>query len=246
MGTVPMVQSTLRALELLARAPITGSRDLARALGIAPTSAYRILRTLEESGWVGRQDDGSYGPGTGLLRIAQPLMALAHGLSRLRAQVELLGQQTGLTAVVTVREGDYAVTVDQVIPARRAGVTVPLGDRVSIIESFAGPCLLADMGEAGLRRLVRTAKARCWRGQSETEWRERIAAARRRGWCVDPGVFHDRIAVISAVVRDNEGKAVAAVSLLGLPGEFGLRTARRFQRPLMRTVRLAQIAGDTA
>jgi len=235
-----MVQHAVRTLELLAAEPVSGSRELARTLRIAPTSAYRILRTLQDCGWVERRDDSSYGPGNGLLRVARPLMGLAHGLARLRPQAEALGRLTGLTVVVSVREGDCAVAVDRVESARRAGVTVPLGARLPIIESFAGPCLLADAGQTALRRLVRESRPRNWQGQTEAEWRQRIADVRRKGWCLDPGVFHQRIAAISAAVRGPEGAVLAAISLLGLPGEFSLRAARRFRLPLLRAVQAAQ------
>ena len=52
-------------------------------------------------------------------------------------------------------------------------------------------------------------------------------------------MFHERIAVVSAAVRDPEGKVVAAASLLGLPGEFTLCVGPRFHRPLLRAVRHA-------
>ncbi len=240
---VPMVQNTVRALELLAREPVSGSREMARTLRIAPTSAYRILRTLQDCGWVERRDDGRYGPGNGLLRVARPLMGLAHGLARLQPQAEALGRLTGLTVVVSVREGDFAVAVDRTESARRVGVTVALGARLPIIESFAGPCLLADADETLLRRLVRASRTRNWLGQTEAEWRQRIEDVRRKGWCLDPGVFHERIAAISAAVRGPDGNVLAAISLLGLPGEFSLRAARRFRRPLLRAVQLAQEPG---
>jgi DNA-binding IclR family transcriptional regulator len=128
-------------------------------------------------------------------------------------------------------------------PARNAALSLRRRRQLAhlpIIESFAGPCLLADAGQTLLRRLVRASRPRNWLGQTEAQWRQRIADVRRKGWCLDPGVFHQRIAAISAAVRGPQGDVLAAISLLGLPGEFSLRAAQRFRLPLLRAVQAAQ------
>lgn len=68
-----------RALSLLANVCETGSTTLAdasRAVDLAPSTALRLLRTLESSGFVRRDDEGSYRAGSRLMQLGA--RALGH------------------------------------------------------------------------------------------------------------------------------------------------------------------------
>ncbi|WP_375386310.1 IclR family transcriptional regulator [uncultured Microbacterium sp.] len=68
-----------RALILLANVCEQGSASLAdasRAAGLAPSTALRLLRTLEASGFVRRDDEGSYRAGSRLMQLGA--QALGH------------------------------------------------------------------------------------------------------------------------------------------------------------------------
>lgn len=68
-----------RALSLLANVCETGSTTLAdasRAVELPPSTALRLLRTLESSGFVRRDDEGSYRAGSRLMQLGA--RALGH------------------------------------------------------------------------------------------------------------------------------------------------------------------------
>ena len=61
-----------RALTLLAHVCETGNTSLAdasRAVSLAPSTALRLLRTLETSGFVRRDEDGNYRAGSRLMQL---------------------------------------------------------------------------------------------------------------------------------------------------------------------------------
>lgn len=107
------VDSALTLLALLAdsREPATAT-SLARRLGLSRTAVARLLSTLEAHGLARRIDHG-WGAGLGLLALAagiEPqLRTLAHD------ELERLAARFGETAVLSVRDGDEAVAVDQVV-----------------------------------------------------------------------------------------------------------------------------------
>ncbi len=122
----------LRALEVLADAGESMSiAQLAERLGVHRSSAYRILRTLEEHRFVLRNE-------AGLIRLGPRLAALGRGaapaLTQL-AQPELhtLANSLGMTSFVAVLDADEVITMLSVEPshghanvAQRPGARHPL------------------------------------------------------------------------------------------------------------------------
>ena len=107
------VDSALSLLALVAGAdgsPTAAS--LARTLGLSRTAVARLLTTLESHGLVRRTGPG-WGPGLGLLTLADGIEPQLRALAR--AELEGLAARFGETAVLSVRDGDEAVAVDQVL-----------------------------------------------------------------------------------------------------------------------------------
>jgi IclR family acetate operon transcriptional repressor len=239
--TVPILETAIAILQSIAEQPARSSRELARRLDVSPSSTYRILQTLQHAGWIDRSEEG-FRPGLHLLRVAAPLLSFAHNLQRIRPHVETLARHTGLTAVVTVREGPLAAVVDRADSLRPVSITIPPQTRTPIVESFAGPSLLADTPDDELEKIARNAGKQAFDVQSRAQWRARIRQAHREHSDLDPGIFHRRLAILSAPLRSSDQKIFAALSLLGLPGELTLRTAPRFRRPLLKTIKKAASA----
>ena len=113
-----------RALDLLAavteRSALTLS-DAARQTDLAPSTALRLLRSLEGAGLVTRDDDGRYRPGAQLIRLGaraftrEPLVELSG--EPMRALAEKTGESVYLaiagpadTAVyIAIVEGTHSV-----------------------------------------------------------------------------------------------------------------------------------------
>lgn len=88
--------------------------SLSRALGVSRTAVARMLATLEAHGLARRTDQG-WRPGLGLLALAAGIEPQLRALAR--TELEALATRFGETAVLTVRDGDEAVVVDQVVGA---------------------------------------------------------------------------------------------------------------------------------
>lgn len=122
----------IRMLELLAEAPGTLTiAELAAALDVHRSIAYRILRTLEDHGLVARNPAGR-------VQLAPRMAALARGISRdLQAaalpELTAVANDLGMTAFVAVLDRSEVVTLVSVEPrhahasvAQRPGTRHPL------------------------------------------------------------------------------------------------------------------------
>jgi DNA-binding IclR family transcriptional regulator len=122
----------IRALEILAdsNTPMTIA-DVAAALSVHRSIAYRILRTLEDHGLVARDSSGG-------LSLAPGLAALARNVSRdlqsaALPELTAAANDLGMTAFLSVLDHDDVVTLASIEPrhghatvARRPGTKHPL------------------------------------------------------------------------------------------------------------------------
>lgn len=111
------VDNALTLLGLLAeqREGATAA-SLARTLGLSRSAVARLLASLEAHGLARRRAQG-WGPGLGLLTLVAGIEPQLRAIAR--AELERLAARFDETAVLTIRDGDEAVAVDQVVPGTR-------------------------------------------------------------------------------------------------------------------------------
>ena len=127
-----------RALDLLAavteRSALTLS-DAARQTDLAPSTALRLLRSLEGAGLVTRDDDGRYRPGAQLIRLGaraftrEPLVELSG--EPMRALAEKTGESVYLAIAGPADTAVYIAIVEGTHSVRHTnwvGRTVPLAE----------------------------------------------------------------------------------------------------------------------
>lgn len=145
MGDAPASQTLsrgIRILEILADARAALSIDeIAARLGVHRSVAYRLLRTLEDHGLVGRD-------GSGRIELGVRLAALAAGAAR-DLQAEALPELTAVandlavTCFVAVLDRDEAVTLVSVEPRHAiASVAQRPGSRHPVAIGAPGKAIL--------------------------------------------------------------------------------------------------------
>jgi urocanate hydratase len=144
-----------RALGLLAAVCGEGSLSLteaARHAGLAPSTALRLLRTLESTGFVARDRAGAYHPGTRIIQLGatalgrQSLVELAQpGLAR-------IVEQTGESAYLVVRgPGDTALYLAMVEGTHPIRHTSWVGRAIDLADLAVGAALRGDVPPGGFR-----------------------------------------------------------------------------------------------
>jgi len=218
-------QTVDRALTVLgyfsATEPELSSAEISVRLGLHQTTAYRLLSTMEASGYVERD------PRTGLYRLGLKVIELA-GLKlnqmdlcrHAQPELNVLRDALNLNANLAVLDhGDvchlaYAVRPD--VPH-----TYTLLGRKSVAHCTSlGKVLLAFRPRAEVHQTIRTHGWRPYMPQSLQDFPsldralDEIAA---RGYAVDDGERRPGIKCVAAPVRDRTGTVVAAVSVSGTP-----------------------------
>ena len=127
---VGSVARALALLDALAEGP-AGVNALARRIGVNPSSASRLLATLERGGLVEREPGGPYRLGLHLVALADRVLARLDVRDLARPQLRALVEATGETATLSVPGGEEAVTVD-FVPSASSVVSMARLGRPSI------------------------------------------------------------------------------------------------------------------
>jgi IclR family transcriptional regulator, acetate operon repressor len=247
---VESVDNALRILQALRDSGQLRVSEIAGELGIARSTAHRLLSMLVYRDFAIRAEDHSYLPGPAL--SAPPL----HGepMSRLRGQLrphmEALRDQLGETVNLQVRLGAqtrFLYTVESAEVLR-------VGDRQGTIlpawVTSGGKVLLAALPDAQLTAVLRKAAAPSGMAPPASRWSLTTSArralitelrqVRERGWAENIEESESGLCAVGMCLRDPGGTAIAALSVAAPAARYSPDKARTFVRALSATVAAAQ------
>jgi len=203
------VKSVARAVQMLEVLSVNGDpmglAELAAAVGCSKTAAYNLVTTLELRGLARKSTDHRYVLGWKLLEWGEVVHSAATFGEGALAQLVVLSDSTGETAMMAVLDGETTVCVELVESSRSVPLSISRGSREAAAADAAGQILLAFSPLARRRR-------RLEHGATRGELATRLNHVRAEGVAV---VAKSGEVAVAAPVFDYSGEAVAAVAVLG-------------------------------
>ncbi|PWK48295.1 IclR family transcriptional regulator [Actinoplanes xinjiangensis] len=207
--------------------------EVAAATGLPRSTAQRVLAALAEEGFVDRDARrGRWYLGPELFLLGSVAAERYDVTSTARDILRSLAATTGESAFFSARRGDETVCLagaEGSFPLRshvlHEGIRFPLG------VASAGLAILAYLPVPDAEDYVRSRAGEltaAYGGQHErAALSRRVAATRKRGYAVNPGLVVPGSWGVGAVVFDRAGAPAWALSLTGVESRFnGDRTAR--------------------
>ena len=219
--TVPVLCKAIDVFQAVASS--NGSvttKSLATTLRISPTTCYRILQSFVAKGWLRPGLNGTFELSFGLVPLLRPLLRHEVLIETVREPLAQLARTTGLTAKLTVRQGDDAVTLHSANSPKGTAITSRIGSVVSLAIGSSGATFLAGMSDDEVARLLQEAPNDVWRHQKREDVLRRIREARRNDCCFDGGSYQPHINTLSAPLHGSGRELVATITLLGFPQDF--------------------------
>lgn len=218
-GGVQSVQRALRVLKLLASSsePI-GVRQIGRELSLHRATVSRLLGTLLAEGFVSQERATQrYAVGPAFLSAAVASGERLRLHTSVHRLLEEMADESGETVTLSVRDGAYALTVDQVTPGRMVVSTNWIGMRTELHCTSDGKVLLAWLDEEEREALLAAAlRAKTARTITDREaLRSELATVRSRGHAVAEQELEEGLTGVAAPVRDPSGAVLAAISISG-------------------------------
>lgn len=233
---VPGLHRGLRVLEILGAAenPMSLS-DIARAMELSRSSAFRLVYTLRQMEFIREAEQANtFTLGARVLNLGfaylnqQPITAIA------RPILAELRDETGVSTHLSVLEGDDVLYL--VSHQARSGYVSNMrtGTRTQAYASAIGWCLLGNKDDAFLQAF---ANAQNWHRFTEhtpmdvASLAARVAQARAAGFVVSRGYREPGGSSVAVPVRDNSGAIVACVNLSGPDSGFDFDRMESFYLP---------------
>lgn len=212
---VASVDNALRIATMLQlEGPLTVSQ-VAERLGVAASTAHRLLAMLVYRDFAVKGDDRSYRVGPVLELAAHSQSAAsqlrAAALPHLRRVVDLVDESANLT----VRTGDTVRFVASVESSQALRVGSREGMVFPAHRTTAGLLLLAEMGEDEVRALYASERY-ADRPEERPDLAEvlaDVARVRRTGFALNQGRSERGVVAVGVPVRGADGSVVAGISV---------------------------------
>ena len=240
---IESVDNALRILQMLRDSGQVRVSDVAAELGVARSTAHRLLAMLVYRDFAVQAEDRSYRPG--LAVSAEPLRAEPTLRLRqvMRPHMEALRDQVAETINLVIRLGTQTRFLHTVESAR----VLRVGDRQGTIlpawKTSGGKVLLAELPDAQLTALLRGASGRPPEGMTAAERRSlvtQLRLVRDQGYAENIEESESGVCAIGVCVRDRLGDPVAALSVSAPSVRYTPDRSRVFLRELRTTVTRAQ------
>ena len=151
-GDVSSIRAVERALALLGvitEAP-TALSECARRTSLPPSTALRLLRTLEGAGFAERDGDGDYRPGPRMIQLGATAIGRDEVTRLARPGLDRIVEATGESAYLSVRgTGDTALYVAQAEGTHAVRHTSWIGRAIPATGLAIGRALAGDVGADG-------------------------------------------------------------------------------------------------
>lgn len=216
----PVIESLdkgLQVLQMFQEQPEVRVSDAAAALGVARSTAHRILATLAGRGFVA-QDPGSKVYRTGRALMEMGLGSIGEFDIRRKAHRHMarLADELHETVNLVVLEGNACRILDGIESDQMVRVSLRTGGLVAAHASAGGKALLADLDRNELGELF-DGSLRPVTRMTTTDIDDLYAdllEVRRHGYALNYGESQVGMHAAAVAVRDHAGRAIAALAAL--------------------------------
>jgi IclR family acetate operon transcriptional repressor len=218
-GTVQALDRALGLLSDLARADEKTLTELSLKTGMAPSTAHRLLVTMQRHGIVAYDETTqNWMVGVEAFRIGSSFVRRMKVVQAGRPIMRELMEATGETANLGVADAGEVVFVSQVETHEAIRAFFPPGTRGPMHASGIGKALLSELPRDSVQRILQKRGLYSFTPKTLTSTDALFAdlnRIRNRGWSVDDEERNIGMRCLAAPIYNEHGEAVAGVSISG-------------------------------
>lgn len=235
---VAAVDHVAQVLTLFRDHPDLRVTDVADRLGIARSTAHRLLKTLAQRGIVAQdRDSRRYRLGPVLIEVALASIDQLDSRRRVRHHLRDISQELGETVSLVGLEGPYCRFIDGEEGTNESHTAIRTGGLLPAYALSGGKVLLAALSEEEVRRLYRPG-LRGLTGRTVVDMEDlldELAAVRANGYALNREESAIGLSAVAVPVVARTGRVVAALVLSAPSRRFANRDVGRIVAALRRT-----------
>lgn len=217
--SVQSLDRALRILAIVAEGSGLSLSEISAQSGLAASTAYRMLTTLENHGMVEFDtSDQLWSIGVETYRMGAAFLRRRKLVDRARIVMQELMERTGETANLGVAEDDCVVFVSQVETHQAIRAFFRPGTRSPFHASGIGKAVLAHLEPERVGTILRKAGLQRFTDRTLSDipaLAHDLATIKRRGWSVDDEERHPGMRCVAAAIFNEFGEPIGGVSVSG-------------------------------
>jgi len=235
-------------LEFLASRPggVT-LRQLRDELGIPRSSAWLLVRQLEDGGFLARLDANTFVAGSRLVRMSLSLYQAASMGGDTRFVLQDLSTATGFDIYLAVRAGDSVVYADRVFGVNPVQVRRQLGEPRPLHASAGGKLFLAYESDGLWDRCIEGRELERFTPATLTDLaalRKQLAQVKELGYVDAAGEVLTSISSLGCMAFNADGSPWAAVVISAHESDLEFRRDETIAKLVETTKKLSETRAD--
>lgn len=213
-------------------------REICDRTGIPMPTAFRVVSTLEEEGFLERLPDGSIQPGVAVLTLGSAALRGSSIVQASEQPLRHLAESTGETVNLGVLVGDRVLYLARLRNSDLVTANIQVGSTLPAAYTSMGKLLLAYLSDDELARTLAdhdfTADAGPNAAHSLDELRKRLAAIRAEGYALQDEEVAAGLRSVSVPVFGRGPQPAAAINIAVAASRHDLASLRG---PLLEAIR---------
>ncbi len=209
--------------------------QIARDLGVLPSTCLHILRQLAESGLVSYDAEFKrYGLGLGVVTLAQQFNRQDPFVSAAKPAIERIARTFRMKGTASEADGrDWIVVVAGTETMNEVHLDTPVGYRVPIFAGATGRCAAAFGSWSDAQLAANFRKVRWQAPITFEDWRAEVEAVRRTRIAVDAGRYRAGITTMSTPILSSSGTATCFIGIVTISPQLSAATRKSVGKALL-------------
>jgi len=217
MSSIQVIDRCASLLDAISRYEAPASLKILSAdTGLHPSTAFRILGSLMEAGFVEKDAAGRYMLGKKLVRLAGRVRRSVDLREQALDIMEALRDAIGETVNLTVREGDEVIYIERVTPNRMMRVEQVIGSRAPLHVTAVGKLMLGELGEPFIHAYSSRTGLRSYTSNTIKAEKDLIEVVRQvhdQGYAYDNEEAEEGVGCIGVLINGSGDDVVAGLSI---------------------------------
>lgn len=217
----PLIQSLLKALHILSlftrEKPELRLKEICELLNFPPSTAHRLLRTLEEEDLITQNpDNGKYRLGAAVFIIGTNVIRINKLVEVSLPYIARLSTKYNATTHVAIEQNGHVLCLEKIEPMTNIVKTPPRGSRHELHLTSVGKSLLAFSPPKKQAELIKTIEYQRLMPHSimnADDLMKELKLTKQRGYAVDALESAENLYCFGAPILDDDGYAIGAISV---------------------------------
>lgn len=230
------------ALMFLATRRCAGVTEIAEALGVNKSTAFRMMETLMPDNIVEKNlATAQYRLGPALLKLADRYYSSLSAVAIARQHMERLSELIGESVHLCVVSNNRAVVVDQITCSGILMANAKIGSTEPLHCSSVGKCLVAFATDLRRERMLKEIDYEEYTSHTikdKDKFMEEIIKIKNCGYAIDNMELSQDVRCIAAPIFDNKGECNFS---LGVSGPISRMTETKVERLIKEITQTAKM-----